>query len=295
MTAKLLPARMIEFVTPKKIILSGLFFGPWRPKTVYIFIHGLAGSLFSRHEISTRLLDRKSGVLIFNNRGSGLVNNLKKLKKGRGSYGYDLAGQAHEIFEDCVDDLDGAVRQARLLGAKNIFLVGHSTGCQKSIYYLSRRPTSPVIGVVLLAPVSDYASIVPYIGLKEYRRFLAVAKRWLRAGKGQDLLTAVGWSRPLSAQRFLSLYDPESAEEIFTYASNRQPLTLRKVKKPLLLLLAADDKFHDRPAADIAAWFRLALKDRQAEIKIIKNVGHNFLPRQHLVSNLIKNWSRKIS
>lgn len=295
MPASSLLARIIEIVTPKKVVLSGLLLGPRRPQVLYIFVHGLAGSLFSRHEISTKLVDRRSGVLLFNNRGSGLVNGLKIQGRLGATYSSSLAGQAHEIFQDCLDDLDGALKLALATGARRIFLVGHSTGCQKSVYYLSYRPRSPIKGAILLAPVSDYSTIISQIGRLEYHRLLNVAKRWQKTGRGQESLIAAGWNRPLSAQRFLSLYDPSSAEELFGYASGRSPRLLRRIKRPLFLLLAGNDKYHDRPAQDIAAWFEQSLSDRLADIKIIVGAGHDFSPHSSRVARLIKTWADSIT
>ena len=297
MPRKTLAAELIEIITPRRFVLSGLYLGPVQPKTLYIFIHGLSGNLFSRRELSTLLPDSKTGVLLFNNRGSGVVNGLKKdygrTKKKK--FSRMLGGSAFEVFTDCLDDLDGAVNSARSYGAKNIYLVGHSTGCQKSVYYLSRRPKSLVRGAVLLAPVSDYSTIKGELGEKAYQKALAWAKRLLRQGAGQTLLPAKVWEGFLSAQRFLSLYTPKSAEEIFSYASGRRPTTLRQVKKPLLILLAGEDEYHDRPTEEIAAWFKAALSDRRATVKTIKGVPHNFLPRQKYLAGLIKDWASEFN
>ena len=287
---KAIPVQFITIKTPRSFLLSGLFLGPVRPKRVFIFVHGLTGNIFSRHELTSILSDKETAVLVFNNRGSGLVNGLKRQRGSRAVYS-GLAGQAHEIFIDCVDDLDGAVELVRSVGVKEIYLVGHSTGCQKSVYYLARRPKSPVRGAVLLAPVSDYSSVKLEVGEKVYARALSAARRLVRSGRPHSLLPESVWGRPLDAQRFLSLYTPESAEEIFSYASGKTPTLLRRVRKPLLVVLAGDDQFHDRPAEKIAAWFQVALQGRPSEVVVVDGVRHDFSPAFLPLARLFKNWA----
>ncbi|KKQ06003.1 MAG: Phosphoenolpyruvate synthase, partial [Candidatus Moranbacteria bacterium GW2011_GWF1_36_4] len=127
--------KIVKIQTPKKFLLDGIFFGSPKAKNVIIFIHGLGSNLFSQAELAERLVDKNNSVLLFNNRGSGVLSRIsqvdKKEKSGRKKH---LIGMAKEVFTDCVDDIDGAVRFVESLGSKNILLIGHSTGTQKSVY-----------------------------------------------------------------------------------------------------------------------------------------------------------------
>ncbi|MFA5155156.1 MAG: alpha/beta fold hydrolase [Patescibacteria group bacterium] len=295
LSLRLLPARLVSLETPKRYLLPGIYFGPRRPKTVYIFLHGLGGNLFSRHELALSLVSRDTGALLFNNRGSGVMGGVRRMLKSGRPTKYRDAGMAHEVFTECADDIDGAVDYARNLGAKNIFLVGHSTGCQKAVYYLAKRPRSRVKGAVLLAPMSDYSTVHQDASPAVYRRALARARQMVKAGKKHELLPLSVWPKLIDAQRFISLYTPESAEEIFGYASGRKPVLLNKIKKPLLAILAEADEFGDRPAKEIAAWFRAALARQRADTIIIKGVGHGFSPRHLAVRAAIRKWRGKFN
>lgn len=284
---------LFSFLTPKKLKLNGVWLGTSKPKTLYIFLHGLGGSVFSRAPLNTLLASGQEAVLAFNNRGSGTINYLKQ--GGGGKQKYFPAGVAHEVFADCLDDIDGALAYARSRGVKRIFLLGHSTGCQKSIYYLAKRPKTIVKGAILLAPISDYADVLRKSNKAVYSRALAWAKRLKAKGKPHELLPANVWPAPLDAQRFLSLYTAESIEEIFTYASNKKPVTLKRVKKPILSILADEDEFADRPAIEIKAWFDEQLKPGKNNFSaIIKGVVHSFEGGEKEVVTLIRRWSRVI-
>ncbi|MDO8260191.1 MAG: hypothetical protein Q7T50_01680, partial [Candidatus Magasanikbacteria bacterium] len=112
--------KIIKILTPKKLLLNGIIFGPEKPTNIYIFVHGLAGNIFGHLELYENLVNKDSAVLSFNNRGSGIVSGFKKLKtKGKKGYEYLTAGMAQEKFTDSYDDIEGAVQEARKTGAKN--------------------------------------------------------------------------------------------------------------------------------------------------------------------------------
>ncbi len=284
---------LISFLTPKKLKLNGVWLGSPSADTVFIFLHGLGGSIFSRAPLTAALAGKKQAVFALNNRGSGTINYFKKEVKSKATY--FLAGVAHEIFTDCVDDIDGAVAYARQRGAKNIYLLGHSTGCQKSIYYLSKRPQSPVRGVILLAPVSDYASIINTVDPKVYRRALSAARKLVAANKSQALLPEKLWLPQYSAQRFLSLFTPDSAEEIFTYGSKTKPVTLRRVNKPILAILAELDQVAGGDANLLATWFKQELKNnKNNKTLVIEEANHGFEEKEIELTRVINSWLKTL-
>lgn len=286
------PCRCVRFVTPKQYLLDGLWFGAVRPKTAIVFVHGLGSSAFAHHDYLVPLARRGIAVLYFNNRGHDGIVSVKRVKRrAKKGYVYQQAGMAHEIFTESSDDIHGAVDLLQGRGARRIYLVGHSTGCQKIIWYLSRRGTpARVAGAVLLCPISDYAS-ARHEDDRKRKKAEAVARKLVRQGKPHELLRSELWRAPIDAQRFLSLYTPHSKEEIFTYAQpGKIPRTLRKVKVPLLVVLAGDDEFRDRPSSEMAAWFRHHLRSRSAEVEIIPGALHSFNGLESKVTASVRRW-----
>ena len=284
--------QVISIKSPKKYLLDGLWLGPEKAKTVYIFVHGLGGSLFSLFDLAESLVTKDSAVLVFNNRGFGTMNRIRKENKAlaRGYKAYTM-GLSHEVFTDCVDDIDGAVNYVRTNKAKNIFLVGHSTGCQKSIYYLSKRPKTIVKGAVLLAPMSDYADMFSSMDPKKYKQLIALAKLMLKQGRAHELMPSNVWPMPTDAQRFLSLFSVDSEEEIFSYASKKEPKTLQKVTKKLLVILASQDECRERPIKKIAQWFEETLVNKDYQLEIINKARHNFKGHISELKKHILKWS----
>lgn len=284
----------VKIQTPKKFLLDGLLLKQNDSNTFYIFLHGLGGSLFSQIELLQKIAGIKNNILTFNNRGNGIISKIKQVntKDIRGYKSY-VIGMAHEVFADCLDDIEGAVNYVGKLGAKNIILIGHSTGCQKSIYYLSKKLNPLIKGVVLLAPMSDFADTFAFTDKKIYQKAATYAKKKISQGHPHDLLPTDIWTQIIDAQRFLSLYTADSQEEIFTYASGKNPTTLRRVKKPILVVLAGNDEYRDRSMSEIAKWFEQALFNHDIKIDIINNAPHNFNGYTADAAKKIINWSRR--
>jgi len=287
------PAHIVEIETPKKYSLNGLWFGPKKPTRVIIFVHGFTGSLFSMRHVRDALLDSNTAFLAFNNRGFGNVNSVKR-KAGKKLRSV-TAGAAHEVFTDCVDDIDGAVTFARKTGARNIYIAGHSTGCQKAAYWASKnKNTGKVRGLIFLGPVSDYADAVKNHKKQDLRRATRYAKKLILAGRKHELLPAsiLGrWSLS-DAQRFVSLYTPDSVETIFCYEQkDKIPQTLYRVQLPILVLWAEKDEYADRPAKEIAAWFENNIRAPHSVV-VVPRVTHSFKGGEGITAGAIRKFMK---
>ncbi len=289
---------VVEVITPQQIILQGLYFGPSQAKVGFIYIPGLASNVFSKLDLVAWLAGANFSVLSLNTRGHDKVTRVQKIDK-RTVKGYRSirGGGAHEIFTECKDDVAGAVDFLLKKKIKNIYLVGHSTGCQKAIYYLAHgRYREKVKGAVLLCPMSDYAAAVKEHGLPKLKKITAVAKRMIKNGREHDLLPLNLWPSYDDAQRFISLYNPDSPEEIFSYISPQvYPKTLTTVKQPLLALLAGQDEYQDRPTKQIAAWFNKYLSNSNSQVTILTNAKHSLLGYEKLTAELIQMWQHNLN
>ncbi len=282
--------RLVKITTPKRYVLDGLWFGPLRPRRALIFVHGLGSSAFSHPDYLIPFVNRETAVLYFNNRGHDTIARLRRRKAGaKNKYVSESGGMAHEVFTGCADDLQGAAALALAHHAREIVLVGHSTGCQKIIYSLS-RPGMPrqVRGAILLCPISDYAAML-HARPRQRSRAEQIARQFIRRGQAHRLLPPEIWPEPLDAQRFLSLYTPDSEEEVFPYAQPGKPARrLGKVTQPLLIVLAGADEYRDRPSEAMAAWF--AAHARDGEVRIITGAKHGFRGYEKPLRMTLRRW-----
>jgi pimeloyl-ACP methyl ester carboxylesterase len=282
--------KYIQFKSKDKLIFNAIVLGNTKAKKAYIFIHGLGGDMFSRFELNEKLSKKSTIVLSFNNRGQGIINKFKKEDaKSEKGYKSKLLGSALESFTDSKYDIQGAVDYLKSQGIKEIYLVGHSTGCQKSIYYLSKINDSAVRGAVLLAPISDYSSIINSMDSKAYNRALKEALKLKKAKEADKLLPSDAWFAPISAQRFLSLYTPNSTEEIFSYGSKKPATLLRKVNKKLLVLLGEKDEHNDRDVNDLKSWFEENTK-KEDKVFVVKEANHGFQGQEKKVADIVHKY-----
>ena len=284
------PSYVIEIQTPKKYLLNGLWFGPQKPKRMIIWVHGLGSSAFTKRAIVDQLVDKKTAVMTFNNRGFEMVSDVRQAK-GSGIK-FEVGGAAHEVFTDSVDDIQGAINFAKRAGVKSIYLAGHSTGCQKSTYWASKNNKEKAVkGIILLAPISDYSSDRAKYGKERVEKLVAIACKMVAAGKPHDLLPLpLPAGSYYDAQRYLSLFTLDSVDNIFTYANpERDPKTLRSVRLPILVLLAGKDEYGDMPAKTIGAWFEKVLKQGD-RVEVIPKVLHSFSGEETEVAALMKSF-----
>lgn len=283
-------AYVVDIITPKKVRLNGLWFKAPRSKRAVIFVHGLTGSAFSMHRIFDAFLAEGISVLAFNNRGFEQVASVSQ-RVGNRSMEITVGG-THEVFTDCVDDIEGALHTARALGATDIYLAGHSTGAQKSIYWASKKGNG-VKGYILLGPLSDYEGALSEKGKKRLKKDVAHAKRLVAAGKPHMLMPQQPGEWFLcDAQRFLSLYTPDSPEEIFTYIQpGATPCTLQSVRAPILVLLAGADEYGSVPAKKIADWFVRWIQN--GHVVIVPKVRHSFKGAEKAVAKTVRKFMKE--
>jgi pimeloyl-ACP methyl ester carboxylesterase len=255
----------------------------------------LGSSAFAHHDYLVSLAGPKTAVIFFSNRGHDQVARIRRASSRAPNKRRPLlGGAAHEVFADCVDDIQGVVNALRRKRVKNIYIVGHSTGCQKSVYYLaSGRSARNIRGAVLLCPVSDYASILKLTDGKRLRRAQAVARELVRRGERHSSLPANIWPDLIDAQRFVSLYTPDGTEELFPYAQpGKVPKRLRQIRIPLHVVLAEKDEYHDRPTQEIAAWFSANIRSVRGSVSVVRGAGHGFKGREDKVVSEVRRWLR---
>src|SRR3989344_4663687 len=162
--------KIVEFNTKDKLLLPGLLYEVKGSKKAVVYLHGNGSSSVFYDENEKRILPdeiNKKGIsfLKFNNRGAHIIKKLK-VKKGneveRLKFGY-----AYEIISECVLDIDAAVKFLHSLGYKEFYLIGASTGANKTGIYYSE------------------------LGDKKFWKLLDESKEKIKKGKGEEIIKAI--------------------------------------------------------------------------------------------------------
>jgi hypothetical protein len=209
-----------------------------------------------------------------------------------GSTKSEYAGGAHEVFTECVDDIQGALSFVKKQKVKDIFLAGHSTGCQKSVYWAHMRKSKGVKGIMLFAPLSDYLTILSRKKKVMAQNAEKYARKLVRERKRHQLLPSHLWPKPVDAQRFLSLYTPDSVEQsIFPYFDRaRHSKMFSSVKVPIIAFFAGKDEHADRPTHAIAQWFAEQAESKTFVAHIVPKVGHSFRGGEMQIVKTLRAW-----
>lgn len=134
-----------------------------------------------------------------------------------------------------------------------VILMGHSTGCQDTMEYLTKYAQSPdfidiqkLDGGILQAPVSDSEAILRH---EKASDFLDLAKSLIEEGKSNELLPhgalEILFGSPCSAYRFNSLVSKYGDDDYFSsYLTDLDyQRSFGAVLVPLLVLYSGSDEF----------------------------------------------------
>ncbi len=275
---------LVRLRTRDGIWLDGVVSEPrGRRRTALIWVHGL-GSVFSSgqpliRELSARLAAGGMGYFKFNTRGHDVV-------AGRGA---QLAGAAFERFGASVEDLRTVIAFAARRGFRRLVLAGHSTGANKVLHYAARGRDRRVGAIVLLGPVSDIAGEAKRIGAAALRRRVAAAERLAR--RDPQALVPRAWGF-WSARRYVSLYKPGRAEDVFQYyRANARWTALRSVRVPIAAILGGRDEYLDRsPQAVLAAFAANAPRAPSFAGIVVPRAGHSFIGYEAQLADVVVRW-----
>jgi pimeloyl-ACP methyl ester carboxylesterase len=268
--------RLVRFEAPDGVGLAGLLYEPLVGRAsarraglkpglpALIWLHGTGGaSVFESRRtnlLAAELLARGIAFFPFNNRGAHIVRRA----------GDVLGGAAFERIRDCVFDIDGAVRELRRRGYRELYLAGHSTGANKVAVYDRLRPRNRIKRYILLAGGDDTAL------MKATAAQLARARAMIRARRGNELMPG----RLMSWRAFYDVANPRGDYNVFAPPWRQ----IKRIRKPSLYIYGDRDEY----APDVAALAEQV--GVNAEIVVLEDTDHGFTGREGEVGQLIGEW-----
>lgn len=203
-------------------------------KSIVVHIHGMTDEFFDGKLVET--VAQAANVaghdfFAFNNRGANIISLISRR----------FLGTSLERFEDCKKDISAALSALHKLGYRQFILSGHSTGCQKIVYYTATVKKFPVRGLMLLSPADDLAVQKNILG-KNFNKLLKEAEKLTKKNKGETILPKEFKTPMWSAQRFYHLFKENSIEgNIFNYA---KPITATaKIEQPILAVFGEEEQY----------------------------------------------------
>ena len=291
--------RLVRFAATDGVELSGLLFEPKRPtKRAIVFLHGTGGSSVFESKRTNRLAAElmRAGFAYFpfNNRGALIMRRLRSKTRRVGG------GFAYEKIKDCVFDIDGAARELRRRGYRELWLVGHSTGANKIAVYDFYKPRNPYRGYVLLAGGDDTGMLYQHLGDRRFHLALAKAKTMIAAKRGDEFVPRSISTLPMSWTAFRDTANPDGDYNVFPFLESLRNLRLgrkphfrhlRGIRKPALFLYGENDEYLDGQVSRCVAILASALGAKpNIELAIMGGADHGFGGREEELGRVIVDW-----
>lgn len=233
----------MKIVTTKStdgIQYKGLITEPPNPKGIIIHIHGMAGSVVLNsyyQPMHEKYSEDGWAFLTGEHRGTGSITQLISNDTVQN------IGNAFEIFEDCIHDIQGWVNYAKSLGYKNIWLQAHSLGPSKTAYYMSQTQSADVTGLIWISPSDMVGLVHDSSGIKQHEKLLSEALELVKNGKPKQILSDVLWGDTiLSAQSYLSFFGEGAKDAIFNYGNSDLGWSVvNSIQVPVLAITGTKD------------------------------------------------------
>ena len=293
---------VIDFSTEDGYKLHGLAYKneKIKNKTLAIYIHGAGnsnvlnyGSLLS--VIYKKLKKNNIDLMAFNNRGSGYISKINKYDSDGKLIAKKLAGMAYEKIEECVKDIDAAINWGLTQGYKNFTLIGHSTGANKIVFYLSKKTknSSFIAKVFLLAGGDDiYLQTSRLNNLEQYRKKI---KSNIKLGHENDLVPADQFpgDHPISYASLYELISENSDYDIFPFkrfdVDNKEDFYLfKKINIPVIAIYGSEDFGTIIPVRNAVRILKQI--NRLVKTVIIENADHNFTNKYDELAAVISEY-----
>ena len=253
-----------------------------------VCIHGMCGNIMGSYFATVwadLLTNHGIGFLFEHNRGHSIENNLVS-RDGE----YIRCGTNFEIFEECVIDLELAVETAKNFGYKRIILLGHSLGCNKSIYYYSQKKPELIGLIFASAPdMHAYHAIAQSDELKA--KLLAEAKANIDAGQPTKQLGTMADGLYMSSQTYYNWYSPGSNLDNLPIMRNPEKWDqLAEIDIPILTFSGGDEEeqYHHM---DIIG--EKAEKCGDFEYYTIPHTDHSYTNKEKETGEIILDWIQR--
>lgn len=279
---------LAKVTTSDGLALHGLLFEPESPQTAIIHVHGWTGNFYENEFIdliAKEAVSKGIAFLSIETRGSGHVQEFIRNSEHRR---YVKIGGSLEVFEDCVKDINAFIKLLAGKGYNHFLLEGHSTGCQKIVFYTLKSKEPKIAGLILLEPTDDPEVSERLLG-KRFHEAVRYARG--KVDKGQPFASMPGWvpfGVQLSAQRFLSMSDPNSSEgSLFNYSGRLD--NLKKISVPVLAIYGSGTQYQLDPKGKL----KLLCETITNCESLLLDCDHWFTGQEKRLAKSISSWSSK--
>ena len=280
--------RFVRVNSTDGIELDGLIYTPNEPTNkVIIHVFGLNGNFYENRfldYLADTYTKKGYAFLTINNRGKEYFSDF--VKNGESV----LIGGSLERFEECVYDIDGAVKWCEENNYNEIILQGHSYGCNKVLYYYDKVKNSNIKKIILLGPCDIMAEVIRCYTPLDYESIKEEALRLVNDGKDEELIRCDFMSTgKVSAKTYLDFL-PNSPADFIRYREGEDSRSelLNKIDIPVLSIFGdIDECVLTRPIEEVLKYLNNNFKNINNQV--ISGANHSFTDKYNELVEVINN------
>lgn len=284
--------KIVTSTSTDGIKYRGLLTEAINPKGIIIHIHGMSGSPIQEtyyQPMHEKYSEAGWSFLAVEHRGTGSITQFNTDK------GVVNIGNAFEIFEDCIHDIQGWINFAKDLGYQRIWLQSHSLGPSKVAYYMKQVKSGVIEGLIWISPSDMVGLVHDPIGIKDHEKLLPEALELVKQGNPKQLLSNYLWeSVILSAQSYLAFFGENAKDAIFNYGNPELIWdAVNSISVPVIAITGTKD---DGIAAVMDAHEAMKLLENQlvnSPVKktiVYENAEHSFEGFENKIVNDVINF-----
>lgn len=288
----------IRIWTSDGLRLQGVHYEPRTSKNLCVLIvHGMSGNIIENYFadiLGKTLAGNELGCIYGHNRGYNHTNDIatKKVKK-EGGYETKRIGATYERFRDCIYDIDAWLKEVRKVGYKKIILLGHSLGCNKTLYYFHRKKPKDVVGIILASPPDMVGLVKKSEYQSNYKGLLKEARKNVKEGKQRKILSSMIWDwYHLSSQTFLDLFEENGpADNLSVLRNPKEFPELASINLPILAIMGEYDDIAIRTLQeDLDLTESKATGCSSFTKKFIPKASHNYDRQEQVFAESVLEW-----
>ena len=269
--------------TNDNLMLQGTYFDSKKKDICILFIHGQAQSILENefaYKWGKYFSSNGISFLYGHNRGYDFINCMFDKK---GDFVYN--GATFELFEDSLNDIQVWINRIKKFGYKKIILLGHSLGCNKALYYLSKHQEN--IDGVIFASAPDMVGITKI----EEENFIELYNESINSSKNKILSKLVCGTDYISAKTFIDQTTENTPIDNFPIERNPQTFEqLSKITIPILSFCGSDE-YPTYLKQELLKEKAINCPDYSYEI--IENTNHFYNNKEDVISRIVKEWINK--
>lgn len=270
-----------------------------KTQKLLISIHGMATNYMKERDekIAQKVNELNIDFLAFNNRGHDLTNYIKKENKDK----EQLAGTSYEEILECYEDILGAINYATQNNYSEIYLMGHSLGCTKTIYTYNKlleenqeKILNKIKGIILLSLVDIPLSIQIYLKDK-FPVMVTYAKNMKKEGMENSLMPEESFIHPISVKTFLR-YTIDNKDIDFARFSDEDYnyQKLNNIKVPIFMRWGNDRELIIQKADELCNMLKEKIHNESLDIGFIDGANHSYTGKEEILANEIKEFIKNI-